>query len=40
VGALAVPALVIGGRGFFIAAGILIFVVWLLSYYGPESELR
>jgi hypothetical protein len=40
VGALALPALVIGGRGFFIAAGILIFVVWLLSHYGPESELR
>ena len=40
VGALALPALVTGGRGLFVAAGILMFLVWLLSHYGPESELR
>jgi hypothetical protein len=40
IGALAVPVLVAGGRGFFIAAGILIFAVWLLSHYGPEPKLR
>lgn len=40
VGALAVPTLVTGGRGFFIAAGTMIFAVWLLSYYGLVSELR
>ena len=40
IGALAVPTLVAGGQGFFIAAGILIFAVWLLSHYGPAPELR
>ena len=40
VGALAVPALVTGGQGFFVAAGIVIFAVWLLSRYGPASEPR
>jgi hypothetical protein len=38
VGALAFPALVAGGRGFFIAAGILIIAVCLLSHYGPAPE--
>ncbi len=38
IGALAVPNLVTGGQGFFIAAGLLIFVVWLLSHYGPSPN--
>src|SRR5271154_3872888 len=40
IGALTLPALVTGGRDFFIAAGIAIIVVWLLSRYGAEPELR
>jgi hypothetical protein len=31
IGALALPKLVTGGRGFFVAVGAVIFVVWLLS---------
>jgi len=31
IGALALPNLVTGGRGFFVAVGAVIFVVWLLS---------
>jgi len=38
VGALAFPALVADGRGFFIAVGIVIIAVWLLSHYGPAPE--
>lgn len=38
IGALAVPALVTGGRAFFIAAGLVICAVWLLSHYGPAPE--
>lgn len=37
IGALALPALFAGGQGFFVAAGVLIFVVWLLSNYGPAT---
>ena len=38
IGALAFPDLVAGGRGFFIAVGIVILAVWLLSQYGPEPQ--
>ena len=38
IGALAVPALVAGGRGFFIAVGLVIFAVWLLSQYGSAPK--
>ncbi len=37
IGALALPALFAGGQTFFMAAGVLIFVVWLLSNYGPAT---
>ena len=40
IGALILPDLVADGRDFFIAAGMGIFVVWLLSHYRPEPELR
>ena len=40
VGALAFPALVADGRGFFIAVGIVIIAVWLLSHYGPAPDPR
>ena len=40
IGALTLPALVTGGRDFFIAAGIVIIAVWLLSSYGAKPELR
>ena len=38
IGALAVPALVAGGQGFFIAVGLVIFAVWLLSQYGSAPK--
>jgi len=38
IGALALPILVTGGRGFFAAAGAVIFVVWLLSEHGPAIK--
>jgi hypothetical protein len=38
IGALALPNLVTGGRGFFVAAGAVIFVVWLLSDYGAATK--
>jgi hypothetical protein len=34
IGALALPALFAGGQGFFVAVGIVICAVWLLSHYG------
>ena len=39
IGALAFPSLVAGGRVFFVAAGLAIFLVWLLSEYdsAPQS---
>lgn len=40
VGALVLPTLSASGQGFFVTAGVLIFAVWLLSYYGPASQLR
>jgi hypothetical protein len=39
IGALALPTLVAGGRGFFAAAGAVIFVVWLLSHYSAAPRL-
>lgn len=39
VGALALPEVFAGGQGFFVAAGLLIFAVWLLSNYGPASQV-
>jgi hypothetical protein len=38
IGALALPTFVAGGREFFVAAGLVIFVVWLLSQYGLVSS--
>jgi hypothetical protein len=38
IGALALPNLMVGGRGFFIIAGLGIFVVWMLSLYGTEPR--
>ena len=38
IGALTLPNLVAGGRGFFVVAGALIFVVWLLSDYSPATK--
>ena len=40
VGALVLPTLSASGQGFFVTAGVLIFAVWLLSYYGPASQPR
>jgi len=38
IGALALPKLVTGGRGFFVAVGAVIFVVWLLSDYSAATK--
>jgi hypothetical protein len=38
IGALALPNLVTGGRGFFVAVGAVIFVVWLLSDYSAAIK--
>ncbi|MFA6155173.1 hypothetical protein [Mesorhizobium sp.] len=38
IGALALPGLVIGGQWFFVVAGAMIFVIWLLSDYGPRTK--
>jgi hypothetical protein len=40
VGALALPMLFAGGQAFFIAAGVVIFAVWLLSHYGPVAHAK
>lgn len=39
IDALAFPSLVAGGREFFVAAGVMIFLVWFLSEYdsAPQS---
>lgn len=39
IGALALPSLVTGGRWFFVVAGAMIFVVWLLSEYSPQDQV-
>lgn len=38
VGALALPTLFAGGQAFFVAAGVVIFAVWLLSNYGAMDQ--
>jgi hypothetical protein len=38
VGALAFPTLVAGGQAFFVAAGVAIFAIWLLSHYGRAPD--
>jgi hypothetical protein len=40
IGALVLPTLFAGGQVFFVAAGIVIFAVWLLSNYGPAVQQR
>jgi hypothetical protein len=40
VGALALPTLFAGGQAFFVAAGVVIFAVWLLSNYGTMAEAK
>ncbi len=40
VGALALPMLFAGGQVFFVAAGVAIFAVWLLSNYGPARRAK
>jgi hypothetical protein len=40
VGALALPTLFAGGQAFFVAAGVVIFAVWLLSNYGATAEAK
>jgi uncharacterized membrane protein len=37
VGALALPTLFSGGQAFFVAAGVAILAVWVLSSYGPAA---
>ena len=39
IGALALPDLVTGGQWFFVAAGAMIFVVWLLSDYSSATKI-
>jgi len=39
-GALLLPKLFAGGQAFFVAAGVVIFAVWLLSNYGPAVEAK
>lgn len=39
IGALALPGIFSGGRAFFIAAGVVICAVWLLSDYGSGARL-
>jgi hypothetical protein len=38
IGAFALPTFVAGDREFFVAAGVVIFVVWSLSQYGLVSK--
>jgi len=38
LGALALPMLFAGGQTFFMAAGVVIFAVWLLSNYGSAAQ--
>ena len=40
IGALALPTLFAGGQAFFVAAGVVIFAVWLLSNYGAAAEAK
>jgi len=40
VGALVLPKLFAGGQGFFVAAGVVIFAVWLLSNYGRADQAK
>jgi hypothetical protein len=40
VGALLLPSLFAGGQVFFVAVGVVIFLVWLLSNYGPEVQAK
>ena len=40
VGALVLPPLFAGGQAFFVAAGVVIFLVWLLSNYGPAAQAK
>jgi hypothetical protein len=40
VGALALPTLFAGGQAFFVAAGVVIFAVWLLSNYGSAAQAK
>jgi hypothetical protein len=40
VGALVLPSLFAGGQAFFVAAGVVIFLVWLLSNYGPAAQAK
>lgn len=40
VGALALPSLFAGGQAFFVVAGVVIFLVWLLSNYGLETQAK
>jgi hypothetical protein len=40
VGALVVPSLFAGGQAFFVVAGVVIFLVWLLSNYGLETQAK
>jgi len=40
VGALALPKIFASGQGFFVAAGVVIFAVWLLSKYSPSIQAK
>jgi hypothetical protein len=40
VGALVLPSLFAGGQAFFVVVGIVIFLVWLLSNYGPAMQAK
>jgi hypothetical protein len=40
VGALGLPSFFAGGQAFFVAAGVAIFLVWLLSNYGMEMQAK
>jgi hypothetical protein len=40
VGALVLPSLFAGGQAFFVVAGVVIFLVWLLSNYGLETQAK
>ena len=40
VGVLVLPKFFAGGQAFFVAAGVVIFLVWLLSNYGLETQAK
>lgn len=40
VGTLVLPSFFAGGQAFFVAAGVLIFLVWLLSNYGSAAQAK